>query len=232
MVPFIEECLNEVYHETTEFTPIELQLDIKPTRFWEKWLVPRDRDDIPNETKIALAKDRIKRKGQARADRINKKGTSREYNVGDTVLVKTCNLSNAEQELTSKFLALYEGPYIITHKEGSATRPFSPVPAETLPWRQSRRERGRGRDYTNKLLKNKNKSITSRRLSSQGRRRRNNAFANYFMVTPPRVEKLQGHDGGWIGPINNNTRTPGCGCTTALCKSLSTYQRRQQNEKK
>ena len=72
-VPFIEECLNKVYHETTEFTPIELQLDIKPTRFWKKWLAPCDRNDIPYETKIALAKDRIKRKGQARADHINKK---------------------------------------------------------------------------------------------------------------------------------------------------------------
>ena len=41
--------------------------------------------------------------------------------MGDTVLIKTCNLSNAEQGLTSKFLALYERPYIITHKKGSAT---------------------------------------------------------------------------------------------------------------
>ena len=33
-VKTIEKILNEIYHETTEFTPIELHKNIKPTRFW------------------------------------------------------------------------------------------------------------------------------------------------------------------------------------------------------
>ena len=84
-------------------------------------MIPRNHVDIPHEIKLTLARDRIRRKGDARAARINQKGKFRSYNVGDYVLIKTCNLPNAEQGLTSKFLALYEGPFIITQKRGSAT---------------------------------------------------------------------------------------------------------------
>lgn len=37
-IPDINICLNEVQHETTGFTPNELQLVIKDTRFWEKYI--------------------------------------------------------------------------------------------------------------------------------------------------------------------------------------------------
>ena len=97
-----EGCLNEIYHETTEFTSVQLQLGIKLTRFWEKWVLPRERGDIPQEIKLTLARNRIKRKGQLRSEKNNRKGNFRSYNVGDHVLVKTCNLSNAEQGLTEK----------------------------------------------------------------------------------------------------------------------------------
>ena len=34
----IQKIINETHHETTGFTPIELHLNTKPTRVWEKWI--------------------------------------------------------------------------------------------------------------------------------------------------------------------------------------------------
>ena len=105
----------------------DLQLGIKPTRFWEKWVLPRERTDPPREVKLSLVRDRIRRKGKLRSDKINKKGKFQAHHVGDHVLVKTCNLSNAEQGLTAKFLALYEGPFTIFQRKGDTTYIVSDV---------------------------------------------------------------------------------------------------------
>lgn len=35
-IPIIQNMLNEASHDTTQFTPIELHFDKKPTRFWTK----------------------------------------------------------------------------------------------------------------------------------------------------------------------------------------------------
>ena len=37
-IKIIESCMNETYHETTEFTSIELHLNKRPKRAWENWL--------------------------------------------------------------------------------------------------------------------------------------------------------------------------------------------------
>lgn len=50
-LPFIQSCINESDHDTTEFTPVEIHLNQLPKRFWESWItlpprvvsLPRDR---------------------------------------------------------------------------------------------------------------------------------------------------------------------------------------------
>lgn len=105
--------MNEVYHDTTEFTPLELQLDIKPKRFWEGWISLPPRNEMPYQEKIILVANRIKSKGQKRADKVNSSHNLRIYSKGDQVLVLACNVSEALYKVVGKFLSLYDGPYII-----------------------------------------------------------------------------------------------------------------------
>ena len=37
-LPFLEKAINENYSEATGYTPMELEEDKKPTRFWTKYL--------------------------------------------------------------------------------------------------------------------------------------------------------------------------------------------------
>lgn len=118
----IQNCLNETHHETTELTPLELHMNVKPTRIWEKWLpVKLPHDEIAYETKLYLAKDRIKRKGDARAQRFNRAKTDEGFEETELVLVKANNVSDAEDKKIAKFFAIYEGPYEIEKKIGAAT---------------------------------------------------------------------------------------------------------------
>ena len=120
-MPYVENCLNEIHHETTEFTTVELHLGTVLTRFWEKWLTPLVKREVPLGTKIMLARERIKKKRGAHAIKENARAHCTRYRIGDLVLVKACNLSNAADNLIAKFLTLYEGPYIIEEQRGPST---------------------------------------------------------------------------------------------------------------
>lgn len=113
-IPFIQSCLNEAYHDTTDFTPIELQTGQRPTRFWENYLLPPKRMNLPYVEKLALVYSHIKTKGEARADKLNASRSIKEYRIGDKVLVRACYFSNKASQVLEKFLSLYEGPYIVS----------------------------------------------------------------------------------------------------------------------
>ena len=72
-VALIQDVLNEAHHNTTGFTPIELFLNKKLTRFWENWILCDKPEDLPYESKLQLAFQRIKDKGEKRAKDINSK---------------------------------------------------------------------------------------------------------------------------------------------------------------
>ena len=61
----IEKILNEIHHETTEMTPVELHKGIKSYHFWEKYF-SAEKEQIPHEKLIFLAKERIIRKRERR----------------------------------------------------------------------------------------------------------------------------------------------------------------------
>ena len=63
---------------------------------------------------------RVIEKGNKQADRINKSNKITKFKIGDQVLVRTFKLSDAIQNIISKFCALYEGPYVIIREIGSA----------------------------------------------------------------------------------------------------------------
>ena len=71
-INIIESCMNKTYHETTQFTPIELDLNKKPKRAWENWLnYPQNSSKISYERKLEMANDNISRKGKNRASKFN-----------------------------------------------------------------------------------------------------------------------------------------------------------------
>ena len=56
----IQRCINETHHETTDVTPMELHLGMKPTRFWTNILgVNLQNPTILHEKQIVLARERI-----------------------------------------------------------------------------------------------------------------------------------------------------------------------------
>ena len=72
-IKVIGSCMNETYHETTEFTPIELQLNKKPKRAWENWLnFPPNNSKMNYERKIELARENISRKGKTELQNLMK----------------------------------------------------------------------------------------------------------------------------------------------------------------
>ena len=115
----IKSCLNETYQETIKITPYEAQFGKKPTRHWEQYVDPIV---INNEgVNVERLQLRIKERGERQAARINKSKKITEFEVGERVLIRAHHISDATQNIIGKFCAIYEGPYTIVRKIGSAT---------------------------------------------------------------------------------------------------------------
>ena len=121
-INIIESCMNETYHETTQFTPIELHLNKKPKRAWENWLNFRQNSSkISYERKLKMAKDNISRKGKIRASKFDEAHRLTTLKEGDYVLVKAINELDPKHKILKKFLQIYEGPYEIIKEVRAGT---------------------------------------------------------------------------------------------------------------
>lgn len=110
----IETCINEITHETTQITPIELRFNQEPTNIWRRYInVLDNHDNIPYEQKLMLAKQRCREKGRKRALRYDNEHKLDQIQVGNWVLIEVRTDQHNKRELTSKFLSVYEGPYLI-----------------------------------------------------------------------------------------------------------------------
>lgn len=105
--------MNFVVHESTGFTPHELQRNTTVPKFLPSFLSnPIGTQDVSSERKMWLAKETL----QSRAARRAINYPSRPYPVfeeGDLVLLRSSNISSALSAETKKFLLLFEGPYRI-----------------------------------------------------------------------------------------------------------------------
>lgn len=142
-VNIIQNCINETHHETTEYTPVELHLNAKPTRCWKNWIRVETMGTQPtHEEKLYLARERISKKRKTRADRINQKVKPLdEFHPGQKVLLKANNVSDAENRQIAKFFMVYEGPYEIQNR----------VAANTYILRDLETKRERGQFHANDL---------------------------------------------------------------------------------
>ena len=81
--------MNETYHETTKFTPVELHLNKKLKRAWENWLnFPTTSSKVDYERKLEMAKENISRKEKNRVNRLNEAHRLITLKEGDYLLVK------------------------------------------------------------------------------------------------------------------------------------------------
>lgn len=115
-VPKIQKFLNEIIHESTGFSPSELQFDFPRLRLLpEELRAPDGITEPPLEVKFRLASECLSKKGFHRSQR-NPGKTFVEFKEGDLVLLKANNISSAITSELKKFLLLFEGPFRIKKK--------------------------------------------------------------------------------------------------------------------
>lgn len=119
----IETCIKEVYPETTNMTPLELRFNQKPTNIWMQYIdFDRQMHETPYyETKLQLAKQEMREKGRKRATKTDLNHKIQQVNVGNWVLVEARVDQHNQNRLTSKFLSVYEGPYLINRQISIST---------------------------------------------------------------------------------------------------------------
>ena len=110
-IKLVEKCINETYHDMIEMTPYQAQWGLKPKRVWESYV---DRELVREDRKNYHGKiyQKIKRKGERRAQKQNEEKNKLKFNVGDLILIKTNPISDTVNKVTAKFCELYEGPYL------------------------------------------------------------------------------------------------------------------------
>lgn len=120
-IDIIHTCINEVIHDSTEMTPMELHFNIKPGRIWRKWIKFDRLDNTSREEKICLVQENLTRKAIKREGRFNEKHKFTEFKLYEKVRIKANNVSDGEIKNIEKFFAIFEGPYIVKQRIGLST---------------------------------------------------------------------------------------------------------------
>ena len=112
-LPFFEKAVNENYRKATSYTPIEIEENQQPNRFWRKYVQkPANQNlPVPLSIKIAHAKQIIMEKGNKRVERFNRTHKLQKFNIGEKILVKTNPVGKRSDNTAKKFFRLYDGPY-------------------------------------------------------------------------------------------------------------------------
>lgn len=120
-VPKLADFLNSVVHESTGFSPRELQLKEGPLSLLrDRVEYPPSGTPLPYEAKLILAQESMQGR-LARRSVTNPKPSSCNFTVGDLVLLRSNPVSSTIRSEMKKFLLLFEGPYKIKKKIAPAT---------------------------------------------------------------------------------------------------------------
>lgn len=127
--------LNSLIHESTGYSPNELQLGIERIRLLPTAIsgTLKHENQVSVESKLILARETL----ISKAARRNLRHPHRpfpEFQPGDQVLLKANTVSSAIKSETKKFLLLFEGPYKIKKRVSHATY--------VLQYLESDKERG------------------------------------------------------------------------------------------
>lgn len=120
-LPKIREVLNSVVHESTGYSPWELQTGRCPPRLIPEILqLPDCESQQDAHVKIFLARESLLSRASKRVSRC-KSRFNFNFAVGDLVLLKSNPVSSVLSSETKKLLLLYEGPYRIKRIVGLHT---------------------------------------------------------------------------------------------------------------
>jgi hypothetical protein len=117
LLPQIEKWINNTVASGTGYTPTELMYGVRRPNVFDRVMpkvqgLERAEEDIATKLEAAYAK--MKQKAAAR-ERRNKKGNAIWMpKLNEKVLVRTQPISDAVKGVTSKFMHVFEGPFIIT----------------------------------------------------------------------------------------------------------------------
>uniref|UniRef100_A0A1B6DHV4 RNA-directed DNA polymerase n=1 Tax=Clastoptera arizonana TaxID=38151 RepID=A0A1B6DHV4_9HEMI len=114
VLPFIETCLNNSVHCTTEQIPSEIMLGVPQSNFLTDLIPYPVPPDFNHTHIIKLVRQKTETKARQRQRKQLTKGQVTTYAVGDLVLLRTHPLSNKPDKLITKYFLLYTGPYTIT----------------------------------------------------------------------------------------------------------------------
>lgn len=113
MIKQIEFWLNRLRSDTTETTPIQILTGKRYKHNLETaFKFPTQPPDIPQTDLICQVAERIKTKARKREEK-SKIKPSKHWEVGQKVLVRKHQLSNAEHKEIKKLFNIYEGPMVI-----------------------------------------------------------------------------------------------------------------------
>ena len=112
--------INKSYSEATGYTPIELEEDKKPNRFWTKYIHKPNNQNVPVpiSVKIGYARQRITERGNKRVERFNLIHKLQQFNVGESVILKANPVGKRSKNTAKKFFILYNGPYTLRQRVG------------------------------------------------------------------------------------------------------------------
>jgi len=111
MLELVEEWMNKMKSEITEETPYEVMFKKKANQQIHKLISYPDQPDTDKNI-ICLVADRIKTKAEKREKK--KMALKRhKYEIGQQILIRNHQLSNAEHGEIKKLFNLYNGPYEI-----------------------------------------------------------------------------------------------------------------------
>nr|CAI5842451.1 unnamed protein product [Callosobruchus analis] len=110
----IEDCLNNVVHESTGFSPSWLHFGREtPSLVNTFFKLPGSELPKPDlQCTWSLVHERLKSNAEKRKKKLNDKTT--EFEVGDAVLVRQHPISSAMDASIKKFFLLHEGPYWVS----------------------------------------------------------------------------------------------------------------------
>ncbi|CAH1723231.1 unnamed protein product [Aphis gossypii] len=112
MLGMVEEWMNKMKSEITEETPFETMFKKKPNYQIHKIISFPDQPDT-DENIICLVADRIRTKAEKR-EKKKMSSKRKKYEVGQHILIRNHQLSNAEHGEIKKLFNLFNGPYEIT----------------------------------------------------------------------------------------------------------------------
>jgi hypothetical protein len=116
LLPHIEGWLNKTVASSTGYSPLELMFGERKPSIFDSLLRVVNQDTPDSEgldVKVERAFARIKRKAAERERRRRRGNVTWNPKLGDKVLVRVQNQSDAAKGVIDKFMHLYQGPYLI-----------------------------------------------------------------------------------------------------------------------